>query len=201
MYKNLINFNFCFKKLGADGFPEIRPNHIVVEMSDGSIFEGNITVFPHHNIPLWMRAQNLPPQKYGAFIRTATNENFISTLKPDNVRVLLKHSRFLLQPRYAELGLGKIHIFSAQSFELYDVDHHKHTSLTNLPPSGCIYISLPHGPVYSANFVRFPTEGEFYAPLHPEPSALPLGKSHWWPGIFQAHRIRLSGYRAGYPIR
>lgn len=137
------------KQLGAAVLPLILPDQLIVEMEDGSIFQGTIRYMLYFKVPYWMQpneAHNV--QNYYAFIRTATKRHFISVLKPLDPLDPSNSAHYV--PKNAEIRLGNYEHLKAESFQLH-VPTHRHTYYRmDFPTENYIYITKPQGAIYSS---------------------------------------------------
>ncbi|XP_033216685.1 uncharacterized protein LOC117172667 isoform X2 [Belonocnema kinseyi] len=86
------------------GFPA---NHVFIEMTDHSTFEGMINPFTHRDLPLWMQPGHAHHVlDFYAFIRTETGAHFTSIVATTNRP--FNHDPRPNGPVYAELRLGNV---------------------------------------------------------------------------------------------
>lgn len=137
-----------FTDVSADGFPNISPEQLFVELEDGSTLQGTIEEFKYYKVPNWMQPGEGPELDYKVFIRTSAKNHFISDLKPLNL--LEDHNPVNHIPTYAQIYLGKYGHYTAESFKLHVPNHRYSFRQKILPLKKHIYITVPHGHTYSA---------------------------------------------------
>lgn len=145
----LINVNILLIDLDADGFPDLLPNHILIETYDGSTFGGIVEYVGVAGIPLWMKPGKtaITHQFYYVYIETPNTFIHYATHAPlDPKNVGNGHNPADHFPIFADVLMGTKKYLTSKPFEIFDPNN----PLPNSEPHIRIYITVPEGPIFSA---------------------------------------------------